>query len=97
MLVELSHRALPSPELPVRERFMSVSPIDSKAGPCRATDHPDYVGPRKDGKLGHRPGYEKREPTFSDAIAEVRRLFWEKTLFAQPRFRQAMQIKKPPA
>jgi hypothetical protein len=70
---------------------MSVSPIDSKAGPCRATDHPDYVGPRKDGKLGHRPGYEKREPTFSDAIAEVRRLFWEKTLFAQPRFRQAMQ------
>ena len=42
-------------------------------------------------QLGHRPGYVKAEPTFSDAIAAVRRLFWEKTLFAQPLARDAMQ------
>jgi hypothetical protein len=46
-------------------------------------------------RLGHRPGYHKTQPTFSDAIAAVRQLFWEQTLFAQPHFRQAIQ-KVPP-
>jgi hypothetical protein len=46
-------------------------------------------------RLIHRPGYRKSEPTFSDAISEVRRLFWEKTLFAQPHFQQAVQKVSP--
>lgn len=35
-------------------------------------------------ELCHRPGYQKSEPTFTDAIAAVRRLFWTKTVFQQP-------------
>ncbi|MCR4413237.1 MAG: hypothetical protein NUV77_12535 [Thermoguttaceae bacterium] len=46
---------------------------------------------RHEPRLGHRPSYRKAEPTFSDAIATVRELFWEKTVFAQPPFRQAMK------
>ena len=46
-------------------------------------------------RLCHRPGYQKVEPTFSDAITAVRQLFWEKTLLAQPHFRQAMQKVTP--
>ena len=46
-------------------------------------------------RVSRRPGYQKAEPTFSDAIAEVRRLFWEETLLAQPSFQQAVQ-KVPP-
>jgi len=46
-------------------------------------------------KLAEADDEQKTEPTFSDAMAEVRRLFWEKTLFAQPYFRQAVQ-KVPP-
>lgn len=46
-------------------------------------------------RLGHRPGYHKAEPSFSDAIATVRQLFWEKTLFAQPHFRKAVQKVAP--
>lgn len=42
-----------------------------------------------------RPGYEKREPTFADALSEVRRLFWTQTYFQQPRFAKAFQ-KIPP-
>jgi len=36
--------------------------------------------------LCDRPCYTKSEPTFSDAIAAVRRLFWEETVLAQPYF-----------
>jgi len=32
-------------------------------------------------RINQRPCYVKTEPTFSDAIAAVRRLFWEKTIF----------------
>jgi len=32
-------------------------------------------------ELGHRPGYEELEPTFSDALSDVRRLFWTETFF----------------
>ncbi len=46
-------------------------------------------------RLGHRPGHHKTEPSFSDAIAAVRQLFWEKTLFAQPHFRKAVQKVAP--
>lgn len=46
-------------------------------------------------RLGHRPGYEKLQPTFADAIAEVRRLFWSETIFQQPYMAKAIQ-KVPP-
>jgi hypothetical protein len=46
---------------------------------------------RRKQDLGHRPGYLKAEPTFSDAIAAVRRLFWADTLFAEPCARTAVQ------
>jgi len=43
----------------------------------------------------HRPGYEKTEPTFSDAISTVRRLFWTETVFQQPYFHKTFK-KLPP-
>jgi hypothetical protein len=46
-------------------------------------------------RLNHRPGYEKTEPTFADAISQVRRLFWTETVFAQPYIAKAIQ-KVPP-
>jgi len=45
--------------------------------------------------LCHRPGYHKVEPSFTDAIATVRRLFWTKTVFQQPYFHKAFK-KLPP-
>jgi len=36
-----------------------------------------------------RPCYAKSEPTFTDAIATVRRLFWKETVLAQPYFQKA--------
>jgi hypothetical protein len=45
--------------------------------------------------LCHRPGYEKTEPTFSDAISTVRRLFWSETVFQQPYFNKTFN-KLPP-
>lgn len=41
------------------------------------------------------PWYRKTEPTFSDALATVRRLFWEQTIFKQSRFHRGFQ-KLPP-
>ena len=41
------------------------------------------------------PGYAKDKATFTDAMATVRRLFWEETIFAQPYFRRASE-KVPP-
>lgn len=41
------------------------------------------------------PWYVKHEPTFSDALAAVRRLFWEQTVFKQPRLHGGFQ-KLPP-
>lgn len=38
-----------------------------------------------------RPAYEKSEPTFSDAIASVRQLFWSETFFQQPCFRRTFK------
>lgn len=46
-------------------------------------------------RLCDRPGYHKTEPTFSDAIAEVRRLFWTETIFRQPYFHKTFN-KWPP-
>jgi hypothetical protein len=37
------------------------------------------------------PWYVKTEPTFSDAIATVRRLFWEEILFKHPCFHEPVQ------
>lgn len=42
-----------------------------------------------------RPCYTKSEPTFTDAIATVRRLFWRETVFAQPYFRKACKNLPP--
>ena len=42
-----------------------------------------------------RPCYTKSEATFSDAIAIVRRLFWEETIFAQPYFRRVCKNLPP--
>ena len=42
-----------------------------------------------------RPCYTKSEPTFSDAIATVRRLFWQETVFAQPYFRKVCKNLPP--
>jgi len=39
-------------------------------------------------RLIERPGYLKREPTFADALATVRELFWTETIFEQPQFRR---------
>lgn len=41
------------------------------------------------------PWYAKAEPTFSDALATVRRLFWEQTIFKQSRVHRGFQ-KVPP-
>ncbi len=45
--------------------------------------------------LCHRPGYHKAEPSFTDAIVTVRRLFWTKTVLQQPYFRKTFK-KLPP-
>ncbi len=45
--------------------------------------------------LCHRPGYRKVEPSFTDAITTVRRLFWTETVFQQPYFHKAFK-KLPP-
>ncbi len=42
-----------------------------------------------------RPCYVKSEPTFSDAIADVRRLFWQQTVFEQPYFRKVCKNLPP--
>ena len=39
--------------------------------------------------------YTKSEPTFSDAIATVRRLFWNKTIFEKPSYQEGLK-KLPP-
>jgi hypothetical protein len=39
--------------------------------------------------------YVKTEPTFSDAIAGVRRLFWQETIFAKASYHKGLQ-KLPP-
>lgn len=41
--------------------------------------------------IRQRPGYIKTEPTFSDVIAIVRRLFWQQSLFQQPLYREGFQ------
>lgn len=41
------------------------------------------------------PWYHKTEPTFADAIATVRRLLWEQTIFQQPRLHGGFE-KLPP-
>jgi hypothetical protein len=41
------------------------------------------------------PWYDKREVTFSDALAGVRRLLWEQTVFSEPNQRDALE-KLPP-
>jgi len=42
-----------------------------------------------------RPCHAKSEPTFTDAIATVRRLFWKETVLAQPYFRKACKNLPP--
>ena len=42
-----------------------------------------------------RPCYSKDEPTFTEAIVTVRRLFWEETILAQPYFRRVCKSLPP--
>jgi hypothetical protein len=42
-------------------------------------------------RIRQTPWYVKTEPTFSDALATVRRLFWQQTLFQQPCYRKSFQ------
>jgi hypothetical protein len=42
-------------------------------------------------RLAHTDWYAKTEPTFGDAMATVRRLFWQKTIFAQSAHNEAFQ------
>lgn len=42
-------------------------------------------------RLCRRDGYEKTEPTFADAIACVRQLFWTKIIFQQPQWKAAFK------
>ena len=46
-------------------------------------------------ELCQRPGYEKAEPTFTDVLSIVRRLFWTETVFQQPHLHKAFK-KLPP-
>ena len=46
-------------------------------------------------RLIQRPGYKKAEPTFADALATVRELFWTETVFAQPPFRRVWKKRQP--
>jgi hypothetical protein len=41
------------------------------------------------------PWYVKGEPTFTDAMATVRRLFWQETLFQEPSYREVLQKLSP--
>jgi hypothetical protein len=41
------------------------------------------------------PWYVKAEPTFSDVMATVRRLFWQHTLFQEPSYRKGFQKLSP--
>jgi hypothetical protein len=45
--------------------------------------------------IRRRPWYLKAEPTFSDAMATVRRLFWQETLFQQPFYRKVLHKLSP--
>ena len=42
-------------------------------------------------RLAQADWYAKTEPSFGDAIATVRRLFWQKTIFGQPAHNEAFQ------
>lgn len=46
--------------------------------------------------LRRTPWYVKTEPTFSDALAAVRRLFWQQILLQQPPYRKGFQKLPPP-
>jgi hypothetical protein len=52
-----------------------------------------YAEYRKDHspRLAQTDWYVKAEPTFADAIATVRRLFWQQTIFGQPCHNEAFQ------
>jgi len=45
--------------------------------------------------IRHTLWYAKQEPTFSDAMATVRRLFWREILFQQPSYRDEIQKLSP--
>jgi hypothetical protein len=45
--------------------------------------------------LRQRPWYHKDEPTFADAMATVRRLFWQHTLFQEPSYRRMFKNLSP--
>jgi len=46
-------------------------------------------------KVGNTEWYSKAEPTFSDAIATVRRLFWQKTIFEKSSYHNGFQKLSP--
>ncbi len=46
-------------------------------------------------RLPQTPWYRKAEPTFADALATVRRLFWQGTLFQEPSYRNLFEKLSP--
>ncbi len=50
---------------------------------------------RHPGRIEQVPWYTKAEPTFSDAISTVRRLFWQTTILKQPLFYKGFQKLTP--
>ncbi len=46
-------------------------------------------------RIRQSPWYHKDEPTFADAIAAVRRLFWQETLFHDPPYDRMLKNLSP--
>ena len=55
------------------------------------------VSKRREVPAAQRPWYAKAEPTFADAIAEVRRLLWLKTVLKTPHFGRLFKNLRPQA
>lgn len=46
-------------------------------------------------RIHQTPWYRKAEPTFADAMATVRRLFWQGALFQEPSYRNLFEKLSP--
>jgi hypothetical protein len=46
-------------------------------------------------RIGKNPGHQKLEPTFSDALASVRRVLWDETIFSEAFGHDALNKLKP--
>lgn len=55
------------------------------------------VSKRRKAPTAQRPWYAKAEPTFADAISEVRRIFWLETVLKTPHFGRLLKNLRPQA